>query len=67
MNLVTVRAGWLVRGQVRRELEEFLFLHEVEHEIREVRGLLESSFLLRLYGDKGQLAAECIESWVADA
>ncbi len=64
----SIQAGLLHRGTVKRELERVCFENDVECDIKENRGWLESDLLVTLKGEKGivERVARGVANWLAD-
>ena len=64
----TIYAGLLVRGRIKREIERLCFTHNVECDIKENRGWLESDLLVTLKGEPDILkrVAKGLVNWMED-
>lgn len=65
---VTVEAGVAIRGFVKRQVIAFCAQHDIECDVQEEKGFLESVYIFTLKGDKAKINGlkEVIERAVAD-
>jgi hypothetical protein len=61
-------AGLLIRGTIRRGLKLLAFSHDIDLEIEEERGLIESVFLIKGEGEneKTRQFIEAVKSWTLE-
>ena len=59
-------AGILIRGQIRRELERICFDYNLELNINESKGFLDTECFVQIKGDDSVLASlsPAIENWM---
>ena len=61
----TVEAGVLMRGTLRRELEKYCFMRNLDLDLKESKGWFESAFLVTIKGPAklGIQVREDMERW----
>lgn len=58
----TYVAGLLIRRQVRQELERMCFKHNLDLDLKESKGLLETEYLVKITG-LDHIIKACISRW----